>query len=122
MLLYIALLYTKKHKTVFFVNMGSFLGSAEFSAAVFFYCLGLIFGVVGFIGPWLVPRAKGDSSGISNIGIRKACFKEYDGFGQFFREDERDKTIDGCVDTTRSGKQLSEIPSEYVRPGMYTPD
>lgn len=97
-------------------KMGSFLGSAVFSAAVFFYCLGLIFGVVGYIGDWLVPRDPSpnpDKTGdLLSVGVRSACFNHYTGFVNV-----DNKEFHGCYDTTKTSSRLSEIPEEDVRPG-----
>lgn len=91
--------------------MGAFLGSAVFSAAVFFYCLGLIFAVVGYIGDWLEPRNV--NSDILSVGIREVCFEKYT-----FETDSRveKEVYDGCYDSTKTSEWFADIPSEYVRP------
>lgn len=99
--------------------MGSLVGSAVFSAAVFFYCLGVIFSVVGHIGAWLEPRdnsSNPDKTGdILGVHIRTACFREYSGFDVVYK-----KTFDGCFDTTKNSADFDEIPAIIVRPGTLT--
>ena len=96
--------------------MGSFVGSVVFSASAFFYCLGLIFAVVGYIGAWLEPRY-GAKQGIEMISISTACFIK-DGF-QFTNIDSRNPqdTFEGCYDTTKTSEKFQELPPKNVSPG-----
>ena len=89
------------------------VGTAFFSAAIFFFLLSLIFGVVGYIGPWLEPRDD-FNPGITSIGVRRVCFQDY-----MFSEtvDPEQKKFDGCYDSTKNSQAFKRFPAEHVGPG-----
>ncbi|XP_067931757.1 uncharacterized protein [Watersipora subatra] len=97
--------------------MGAFLGSAVFSASVFFYCLGLIFGVVGYIGAWLEPRPSSDKS-VTSVGVSTACFVEFP-LSSLYSERPDEDVLNGCKDTTKTSAVFDQIPDEYVSPAWY---
>lgn len=99
--------------------MGSFLGSAVFSASAFFYCLGLIFAVVGYIGAWLEPR-EGGNLAIQALSVRTVCFIE-SGYTFPSNVDSRSPPFEfsECYDSTKTSEQFQELDPKYVSPGEY---
>ena len=87
-----------------------------FSASVFFYSLGLVFAVVGYIGAWIEPRDNADL-GITSVGVRTACFKNDYKFKSTIDSRNLQKEFNNCHDTTKTSEEFKEFPKKYVSPG-----
>lgn len=98
--------------------MGTYLGSAVFSATLFFYFLGLIFVIVGYVGAWLEPK-DGYGNEIELISVRMACFNDYE-FPSKVGKIEYDSSgkLNRCVDTTKTSRTFKDVSDRrYVSPG-----
>lgn len=103
---------------VTFTKMGRYLGSAVFSATLFFFTLGLLFAIVGYAVPWLEPRYN-YNAGIESIGLRFVCF-----YGKYTFPSNAGNIrpeLSGCVDSTKTSRVFEEAEEKYLSPGKIAP-